>query len=266
MRGAVATAAALCLLTACTASTSGNAGTPVGTPTPSGPPPVVDGFPTGGPQLLALLQQGARSVHSSHFVQRIDVGGVVSTGPGDQVYRNGTLLGFRENATYPHHQTLAIRVVGHPAWAQFPRSLLTTAKRWTVLRPDSHNRLVRIFSAALPGSTDLPAPGTASTLAAVSDSTTFVAVTSLDGTEVEHLKLAVDVTRAARTYRPAASLHKAGLSTLPTDVWIDRQGRTRKIEQTVTAQGSTTKSATVLSRYNQHVLIHPPPKRQVGTV
>ncbi len=105
-------------------------------------------------------------------------------------------------------------------------------------------------------------------LQAVRDDARLVGPEPVDGTPTTHDAATVDLDRVPATSdsasRPALDRVKAklGTSTLPVDVWIDEQGRLRRVAQTV---GRTTTTVT-FSDFGVPAPVVPPPADQVADV
>jgi len=105
-------------------------------------------------------------------------------------------------------------------------------------------------------------------LQAVRDDARLVGPEPVDGTPTTHDAATVDLDRVPATSDPASRpaldrvKAKLGTSTLPVDVWIDEQGRLRRVAQTV---GRTTTTVT-FSDFGVPAPVVPPPADQVADV
>ena len=88
-------------------------------------------------------------------------------------------------------------------------------------------------------------------LRGVSDDVTEVGEEELRGVNVTHYKLTINVEKAiaetpeAQREMVRSSLEKLGVESLPAEVWIDDDGRLRKMTQQITVEGAGTTDVTI---------------------
>jgi hypothetical protein len=85
----------------------------------------------------------------------------------------------------------------------------------------------------------------------------------LDGAKVARYSLSVDVTSLPADFPNRAALQQSGLSRIPVELYIDSQGRTRKLTEALSVGGQHVDVQVSLTRIDAAVRITPPPAGQV---
>jgi hypothetical protein len=95
-----------------------------------------------------------------------------------------------------------------------------------------------------------------------------VAVERLQGVEVTHYSMMIDITKdrgAVISDAMRKSMKKLGISKIPVDLWVDGQGRTLRAAERFRVKGETMSVDVTMTRINRPVTIKAPAASQVST-
>jgi hypothetical protein len=194
----------------------------------------------------------------------VTAGTVTITGAGDELLAKGKLRALDLTETVPPVGELRIIIDAGKTYLKLPTTLNHTGKPWVLVSPTSTNPVVRQLESTLRSvqqSTSLDQFTTFTSAARV----TRHMQESLDGVPVTHYGLSVDVAKLPATLPGRQQLTAAGLTTLPVDLWVDRQGRPLKFAESLTVKGQHVATTISIGQYDAPVTITPPPAAQVST-
>jgi hypothetical protein len=163
-----------------------------------------------------------------------------------------------------------LRLIGQTAYVQAPGlASVTGGKPWISLDAKS-------FQRALGSDTSNPFSGVVSgdptkilaLLAEAGVPVTEVGPSSVDGVPTTEYQATVDLAGAAGASAGSALgsqiAHSLGLGSIPVSVWIDDQGRVRKLTTDFSVLGVHLDVSMNLSRFGEPVTVSPPPADQVA--
>ena len=243
---------------ACSSSSSGNGAVVGGTGSAAG------SFPKDKDALTAMLTQGTSSLHSAHITFRVDAQGQTIRAEGDQTLESGKAKDTSITESLPGLGTLKLVIVDGETYVQLPESQRTSAKPWQRVTPTSSNPVIRTLSSSLQGTSSINASDAAATFATATDTLQFQGTQTLGGAKVARYRLRVDVTKLPSTFAQKSALMQTGLTVLPTTLYVDEQGRVRKMDETVTVGGATARTVVTLGKFDAPVSISAPPADQVS--
>lgn len=249
-RTAVAVAAAALILGGC-------ASTVDGTPPPS--------FPTTVQSLAELIQSGTKSLHSAHLSMRITVGGQSIVAAGAEQADNGKATALNLLEHIPSFGTIQVVTVSGKTYVRLPKSHNTSDKPWVLVRPGSSNPVVSAIGQTLQNSGQLTQLDAMSAFVNSAKQLQFEGVGSIDDATVGHYHLTIDVDRLPDSFPQKQTLQAAGISQLPIDDWIDPDGHSRKLTESLAVAGQKVSVVVALSDFDTAVNITAPPASQVDT-
>ena len=240
----------------------GAAGSPAAAPSStassSAPAP-----PTDAAGLARLLQASAASVHSAHLTMSVVAGTVTISGTGNELLAQGKLQAMDLTETVPPVGELRIVIDAGKTYLKLPATLNHTAKPWVLVSPTSTNPVVRRLGSTLQSVKETTSLDQFTTFTSAARVTGHMQET-LDGVPVTHYGLSVDVAKLPATLPGKQQLMAARLTTLPVDLWVDRQGRLLKFAENLTVKGQHVATTISIGQYNAPVTITPPPAAQVS--
>jgi hypothetical protein len=252
----LAGAAAVVGLTGCGAGSAGTASSSSAA-TSSAPP-------TDAAGLAALLKSGANTVRSAHLNMTVNAGTVSVVGSGDETAADGKLQSLDLTEDLPSAGKLRILLVGDKTYLQLPATLNKSGKPWVLVSAASTNPQVRQLASILDSVRQAASLGQFTTFSSVATVTAHEPAT-VDGAPTTHYSLKVDVSKLPDSLPGKQQLVTAGLSSLPVELWVDKQGRPVKVTEQLTAHGQTVSTQVTVSKINDPVTITPPPADQVST-
>ena len=184
------------------------------------------------------MKAGVLTITSVHLSLKAGLGGETLTGEGDETASKGHAKDVSLTERIGSVGTMKLITVGGKTYIQLP-SMLRTSKQRTSHKPWS---LVTPIGKSLQSATAFAGPDSAAQFIQATNSLVLKGTETLDGVRVGHYSIVVSVAKLPASYPQRATLEQAGLSTLPMQMWIDQQGRGRKMLQTVTT-GSTPRVA-----------------------
>lgn len=220
--------------------------------------------PTDAAGLAGELQASNASVRSAHLTMSVAAGTTTITGAGNELLAEGKLQALDLTETVPPLGELRIVIDAGKTYLRLPAALNHTGKPWVLVSPTSTNPVVRQLESTLRSveqSTSLDQFTTFTSAAQV----TRHAPETLDRVPVTHYGLSVDVAKLPATLPGKQQLTAAGLTTLPVDLWVDRQGRLLRFAEDLTVKAQHVATTISIGQYNAPVTITPPPADQVST-
>ncbi len=269
----VATAALVVALSGCSSSTSGKAAptgsaTPPSSTSPSSTSPsstAQGGFPIQPAALASLLKSGAASLTSAHITFVVRSGGQSISLGGDEALSNGTVKDFTFDEQIPGVGSITLLSVGGKLYVKLPPSQRQAAKPWTLATANSTNTLVRAMAGSLKSASAQTGVDSAAILVSATNSVNLVGTETLDGAKVGHYRIVVNIAKLPSSFQQKQTLQKSGLTTLPVELYVDEQGRTRKLTESITVGSTHADTIVTLSKLDAPVSITAPPASQVST-
>lgn len=240
----------------------GSAGSPAAAPSStasSSPAP-----PTDAAGLARELQASSAAVRSAHLTMTVTAGTMTITGAGNELLAQGKLQAMDLTETVPPVGELRIVIDAGKTYLELPAAINHTGKPWVPVSPTSTNPVVRQLGSTLQSARESTSLEQFTTFTAAARVTRYMKET-LDGAPVTHYVLSVDIAKLPAALPGKQQLTAAGLTTLPVDLWVDRQGRTVKFVENLTVKGQRVATTLAIGQYNAPVTITPPPADQVAT-
>jgi hypothetical protein len=146
-----------------------------------------------------------------------------------------------------------MRLIGNVMYMKFPAEMSAAfgGKPWVKIDLQAAAEASGADLGALSSAAAADPTQSLAQLRGVSDDVTEVGEEELRGVKVTHYKLTINVEKAiaetpeAQREMVRSQLEKLGTDTLPAEVWIDDDGRLRKMTQQVTVEGAGTTEVTI---------------------
>lgn len=239
-------------------ASSGSASSSSAAPTSVAPP-------TDAAGLATALQKGSRSIRSAHLTLQVTAAGKTIDGQGDETLSDGTLQDLDLTETVPGAGQLRIVNAAGQTYAQLPPPLTTPEKPWVLVSTSSSNPAIRQLATTLAQTQQSAALDQYTAFTQATSDLQVVGPEQVGGADATHYKLGVDVTKLPGTFPGREALLTAGLTSLPVDLWVDRQGRPVKVDEDITVQGQRVVTEVTIGAFDAPVTITAPPADQVAT-
>ena len=220
--------------------------------------------PTDAVGLAALLQKSNTSVHSAHLTMTVAAGTITISGAGDELLAQGKLQALDLTETVPPVGELRIIIDAGKTYLKLPAALDHTGKPWVLVSPTSSNPVVRQLGTTLQSVEQSAALDQFTTFTRAARVTRRMEET-LDGAKVTHYVLSVDVAKLPASLPGKEQLAAAGLTTLPVDMWVNRERRLVKVAENLDVKGQHVATTVNVGSYDAPVTVTPPPADQVAT-
>jgi hypothetical protein len=150
-------------------------------------------------------------------------------------------------------------------YVQLPATMNQSGKPWVLVSRDSSNPTVRTMATLIESVQSAASPSQITAFTSAARRVTLVGNEPLDGTQVNHYSIDVDVDKLPNTLPGRQLLLGAGLTSLPVELYVDGEGRPVKVTQDLTVRGQHSSTVITLSKFNEPVSISAPPADQVAT-
>ena len=259
------------VLAACTSSsTSGKGGTTSST-APSGASQAAGSSASTGSAAAAAalgrrMQAAVVKIKSAHIDLDIVAAGQTLHGSGDEKLSGGKLVAMDITEALPGSTgTIRLIIVSGKTYAKLPASLNTSGKPYVLVSPNSSNATVRQLASSLGTALSSASLGSVSGFITAARSVQSRGTQTVNGIETTHYSVVVDVAKLPASLPGKDALTASGLTTLPLELYIDKQGRPVQVTEKLTVQGQTVASTVSVKNYDQPVSISAPPASQVST-
>lgn len=145
---------------------------------------------------------------------------------------------------------------------------LKVDKPWLELSPDSSNPQVAALGKQLDAMLEGVGPEQIEKMQAAAVSATEIGPETIDGVDTTHYEVVIDVKKSLEALGSAAPSIPASADlpeTIPTDLWLDDQGRMIKTEVEQQVSGQRVVTISQVTAYDQPVDISAPDPSQVST-
>lgn len=150
-------------------------------------------------------------------------------------------------------------------YLQLPVAQRTSGKAWTLLTANSTNPTAKVMYSSMQSSQQASGLDAAAVFAQAMDNLQFTGIQSLAATKVGHYTGTVVISKLPASFAPRKSLLQAGLSSIPIQLWVDAQGRTRRLTEQVSVGGANFTTVVTLGNFDAPITISAPPANQVST-
>jgi hypothetical protein len=242
--------AAITLLAACSSSSSKKTAPPSAPITAAG--------------LAEQMRAAAARLTSAHVGLDISAAGQHVTAQA-----NETLSGGKPTALDMTEQigTVAIgfRIIGTAIYVKLPfASGVPAEKPWVRASATSTDPTLRQIASSLISAEQSASLDGYRSFAQAATSVKDLGSSRINGASATKYSLLVDVSKLPASATSQA-LKKAGLTTLPVDLWLDDQSRPVQFVENLTVQGKASSTKVTISKFNAPVTVVAPPANQIST-
>ena len=220
------------------------------------------GFPADVDSLGALLAKGNSSISSAHLELKEDAGGVSIVGTGDEKLSDGKVVAM-DLTEEVSGSTLRFVIVDDKVYAKLPAAMHQSSKPWVQISPTTSDAQLRALYDSFKNATQTGAGDTVRVFVAAAKNLRLVGTEQFDGTVVAHYALAVDIASLPSDFPNRDALEASGLTSIPIELYVDPQGRTRKVTESFTVSGQHVSVLVTLTRIDTPVDIVAPPSSEV---
>lgn len=247
-------AVAAALLTGCAEAVDG---------TPNSDAP--SAFPRTTAALGAELKAGTATLKSTHLTLNEAIGSQSISGAGDETIADSKVGSLSLKLDVPGLGMLQIVRVDGKTFVKLPPAQSTSGKPWALVTTSSSNPVVRAMAGSLAAADEVTGLDAASIFIDAARDLKYLGTSSIAGASTGHYSLIVDVNRLPADYPQKQLLVTAGLTKLPVQLWVDMDGRLRKLTERLTVSGQTVNTVVTLGNFDAPVHITAPPPDHVDT-
>jgi hypothetical protein len=223
------------------------------------------GMPTTATRLAALVQSAVQHVTSAHLRLDIQIAGTALTGAGDETLSGGKLVALDLTENFPGGAgSIRVISVGGKTYAQLPTSMNTSGKPYLLVTPNSRNTVIRQLASSLDTALTSASLGGVPVFLRAAKSIKGDGTAKVGGVNAVHYSVVVDIAKLPASLPGRDQLKSSGVSTLPLELYVDRQGRPVKVAEQLQVQGQNVSTTALVTDYNKPVTISAPPANQVG--
>jgi hypothetical protein len=220
-------------------------------------------FPTDITSLANKIHDGMQSLHTAHLTMRMVVAGQTVSASGDEQLSGGHETANSLSMQLSGMGTIKLLRAGGQTYVRLPAAQRTSDKPWVLVRPGSSNPFARSMASSLAGAGQLAQFGDVQTFVRATKDLRFEGTETIAAATVGHYMLTVDASRLPDDFPAKRALQAIGVGKLPIGVWVDADGRSRKITEKFPVVGLT--AVVTLGAFDQPVHISAPPASQVDT-
>ena len=246
------------------ASTSGSAPTTTA-PSSSSSSTTSSTFPSDVAGLAAKIQSGNSSIKSAHIRLSEQAGSTSVVGTGTEQLSGGKVKAIDLTETVSG-MTMQFRLVGGQVFAKVPQSVYPSTKPWLQISPTTTNAQLRQLYTSLQSALTAGTGDTIRLFVGVAKDLHLEGTGKLDGATVGHYALSVDIASLPSSFPNRDVLEQSGLTSIPVELFVDAQGRTRRVTEKFTIAGQSVSTVFDLTGIDVPVSISAPPGDQVEHV
>lgn len=211
------------------------------------------------------LQHAMDAVTSAHVELRVQTGGLVVVASGDQKLNRAKPTAFSLTEHIAGLGEIKVIDAAGKLFVRLPARINPTAKPWVRIRPDTTDPTLAPLARALQQVQQSTSLRQYSAFAQSASDFHDVGRSEANGIQAELYTFDVLVNRLPQNLPGASALRASGLRSLPVKLWVDDQGRVRRMSETISMAGQQTSTRVDLSKFDVPVTISAPPPDQVAT-
>lgn len=219
-------------------------------------------FPSDVAGLATKIQSGNGSIKSAHIRLSEQAGGTSVVGTGTEQLSGGKVQAMDLTETVGG-MTMQFRLVDGQVFAKVPQSVYPATKPWLQISPTTTNAQLRQLYTSLQSALTTGTGDTIKLFVGVAKDLQLKGTEKLDGTTVGHYALSVDIASLPSSFPNRDVLEQSGLTSIPVEIYVDAQGRTRRVTEKFAVAGQNVSTVFDLSGIDQPVSISAPPADQV---
>lgn len=230
-------------------------------------PPAIVRAPTDVAGLAKTVQDATSKITTVSFTSEVSVAGKTISGKGQQKMSGGKLDAANISQNMGEMGQLDMIIVDGKAYIKPPADmkLTTDDKPWVEVNEASSNPTIAAMWTGLKPTLETSPVDTYSNFIKATSSLTYVGPETLDGVKTNHYIVDVDPGKLPAGSQEKAQLEAAGLTSIPTEMWIDESGRPVKLTQKMAVQGQALSTSMTFSKYGSPVDIKAPSAAEIST-
>lgn len=239
-----------------------------GTGYPSGAAPTggTKSFPTSAPALASFIKQGFSSVTSAHLELQERLSGASIRASGDETIEGGKTKDLSLTESIPQFGTIKVIIVGSETFVQLPPSKRSPgAKPWSTVTASSSNPVLKALYQSLSMSRQIGSLDSTTLFVQAAGNLHLKDTEQLGGATVGHYSLVVQIDKLPDSFPQKSTLEQTGLHSIPVQLWVDTDGRVRKLSEQISVAGQHVNTDVTLGNFDASVHISAPPPSQVGS-
>jgi hypothetical protein len=223
-------------------------------------------MPTDAAGLGELMQSAIATVTSAHINLDVNAAGQSVSGGGDEKLSAGKLVALDLTENLPSGAgSLRIIILDGKTYAKLPSSMRTSDKPYTLVTENSSNPVVKQLASSLDSALASASLGSVRLFITAAKSLSVKGTQTVEGVPTTHYSVVVDISKLPSSMPGKDALTSSGLSTLPLELYVDRQGRPVQVTEDFKVQGQSVSTKVKVTGYNKAVSIQAPPADQVDT-
>lgn len=211
------------------------------------------------------LQHSMDAVTSAHLELRVDAGGLFVVASGDQKLNHAKPTAFSLTEHIAGLGEIKVIDADGKLYVHLPARVNPTDKPWVRIRPNTTDPALAPLAQALQQVQQSTSLRQYAAFAQSASNFRDVGRSEANGIQAELYTFDVLISRLPRNLPGAAVLRASGLHSLPVELWVDGQGRVRRMSETISIAGQQTSTRVDLSKFDAPVSISAPPPAQVAT-
>jgi len=221
------------------------------------------------PGLAAKLAKGTDELTTVRGTLHVKSGPLDQTSTFSETLSRGNVTAMDDNISTTFQgktSTLHMIIVGSKIYVDRGGG---SDKPWVIATPDSSDPLVAQLAQNVSGTLGQTGLHQYVVLVSSAKQLDVIGPEDVNGTPTVHYHLAID-TRTAAAKLPGAQGQQmqaavnAGVDSIPMDLWVDSGGRSVKVDDQVSAKGTTATVELVMKDFDQNFSIHPPPAAKIS--
>lgn len=212
-----------------------------------------------------MLHHGVATLSSAHLTLALQAGAETVTASGDEKLANAKLLALNITEKVTGFGSLRLLSVGGRTYVGLPAAQNRSGKPWVLVRATSRNSFVRILASSLASLQQSAGVAQYTAFVTAAEQVRLDGPATVGGVPATHYSIVVDVRKLPTSSASKQAIIRAGLSSIPVELWVDGQGRPLKVTDTFSIAGQTFATTATLSRFDAPLTITAPPASQVDT-
>ena len=204
------------------------------------------------------------SVTSLHVTSTIS-GALTIRSSGNEKLAKGKPVAFDLTATAGGSAPHRLILVNRKFYAKVPASVTNSGRPYLLLSTHSSNPRIRKLASAFAASDAGSSPAAYSVIAKAASKVTDRGPATVAGVATEHYSVVVIPAKLPRDFPNRALLARSGITSIPVELYVDRQARPVRVTEKLTVQGHAVAVVATFGNYNAPVSISAPPASQVTT-
>lgn len=222
--------------------------------------------PKDAASLAKAVQDATSQMTTVSFTSEVAVAGQVISGSGQQKMSGGKLDSANITQSMGELGQLEMILIDGKVYIKLPTTMKMTTNEqpWLEVSEGSSNPAIAAMWTSLKPTLESSPVDTYSNFIQATSSVTLVGPDTVDGVKTNHYNVVIDPSKLSPKSKEKAQLEAAGLTSIPTEMWIDESGRPVKLTQKLEVQGQTLSTTIAFSNYGSPVTVTAPPAGEIS--